>query len=103
MVRTSGITDVGLKELGGLPNLSTLDLRGASLSGAGVAHLKNCRLGDLDLSDTLVTDAELVHLASLRGLSSLNLRSTRIAERLLGTSSNGCLENGRRCRQRDSG
>jgi hypothetical protein len=52
------ITDAGLEQLKGLPQLKSLHLRATSVTDAGLMHLKGLtNLEELILNGTLVTDA----------------------------------------------
>jgi hypothetical protein len=52
------ITDAGLKQLKGLPQLKSLQLRATSVTDAGIVHLKELKnLQEVILNGTLVTDA----------------------------------------------
>ena len=75
------VTDMGLKELVSLKNLSTLDLGKTKVTDAGLkelAILKN--LSELDLSGTEVTDAGLKELDALLQLTNLNLHGTMVTD-----------------------
>jgi hypothetical protein len=57
------ITDAGLSEIGGLPNLHYLFLRGTQDSDEGLARLKPlANLKQLQLKGTKVTDAGVAEL-----------------------------------------
>lgn len=58
ILRGSQVTDVGLKELRGLNNLTRLDLRFTRVTDTGLNHLQEFKkLAQLNLTDTGVTDA----------------------------------------------
>jgi Leucine-rich repeat (LRR) protein len=72
------VTDASLKHLAGLKKLATLDLtRCNELTGAGLRQLAG--LTSLNLTDTLLGDAGLEHLAALNGLTRLNLSFTDVS------------------------
>ena len=77
----ASVTDAGLVHLKGLTNLSTLGLGGAQVSDAGLAHLKGLiKLSRLGLNGTQVTDAGLAHLKGLTKLSVLMLDGTQVTD-----------------------
>src|SRR5262249_50288745 len=97
-------TDVGLKELAGLKNLSSLGLYGGQVTDEALKVL--CEVGllyaltlasakdgarpksaadvvSLDLSITQVTDAGLKELVGLKKLNSLNLTAAQVTDKAL--------------------
>jgi len=59
------ITDAGLEQLKGLPQLKSLHLRATSVTDAGMVHLKELKnLQEVILNGTLVTDAGVNDLQS---------------------------------------
>lgn len=76
-VENTGITDAGLKHLAGLKKLAKLDLSGCrSLKGAGLRPL--AALTDLDLSGSLIGDAALEDVGTMKGLVRLRLCSADV-------------------------
>jgi hypothetical protein len=75
------VTDAGLAQLEGLPDLDTLNLGGARIDGSGLAHLRaSKKLKWLSLECTLVDDAGVKHLAEFSDLTYLNLLSTPVTD-----------------------
>jgi RNA polymerase sigma factor (sigma-70 family) len=76
------VTDDDLRLLSVFPNLQTVHLHHNEIGDAGVANLQRLRnLTTLDLFDTRVTDAGLVHLAEwMPLLQSLDLNGTKITD-----------------------
>jgi hypothetical protein len=75
----TGITDEGLKHLGGLKSLKSLSLHDTSIGDAGLVHLIGLkRLEHLGLNGTRVTDAGLAQLKALASLRRLNLEATAV-------------------------
>ena len=75
------VTDAGLAQLEGLPDLDTLNLGGAKIDGSGVAHLRESKkLKWLSLECTQVDDAGVVNLAGYSELAYLNLLSTPVTD-----------------------
>ena len=73
-LRSTKVTDAGLKHLASLKNLTSLDLSGTKVTDAGLEHLAALKnLNSLDLSGTTVADAGLEHLAALKNLTLLQL------------------------------
>ena len=73
------MTDVGLTHLAELPNLRTLHLDEAGISGAGLEHLKSLpKLTELSLNKTPVTAERLVAIREFPALTQLHLLSTRM-------------------------
>jgi len=64
-----------------LSQVQSLDLSDTQVSDAGLVHLQGLSaLQSLDLSDTQVSDAGLVHLQGLSALQSLNLMNTQVSD-----------------------
>ena len=75
------VTDAGLAQLEGLPDLDTLNLGGAKIDGSGVAHLRESKkLKWLSLECTQVDDAGVTNLAGFSELAYLNLLSTPVTD-----------------------
>ena len=75
------VTDAGLAQLEGLPDLDTLNLGGARIDGSGLAQLRaSTRLKWLSLECTQVDDAGLTNLAGFSDLTYLNLLSTPVTD-----------------------
>ena len=75
------VTDAGLAQLEGLPDLDTLNLGGAKIDGSGLAHLRgSTKLKWLSLECTQVDDAGLANLAGFSELTYLNLLSTPVTD-----------------------
>ncbi len=75
------VTDAGLAQLEGLPDLDTLNLGGARIDGSGLAHLRaSTKLKWLSLECTHVDDAGLTNLAGFSDLTYLNLLSTPVTD-----------------------
>jgi hypothetical protein len=66
--------------LGTLTSLKKLALTFMPLTDKTVSSLKDLPLESLDLSSTIVTDAGLLHLVGLTGLTSLDLSSTYVSD-----------------------
>lgn len=74
-------TDVGLKELRNLENLTALKLIHTQITDAGLTHLRDLKnLATLDLSETPITDTGLKELRELKNLRDLGLRDTKITD-----------------------
>lgn len=72
--RGSGVTDLGLAELGKLPALQSLALDGTPISDAGMKALQQVpSLQSLSMNGTRISDAGLGSLALLPGLKHLEL------------------------------
>jgi thiol-disulfide isomerase/thioredoxin/Leucine-rich repeat (LRR) protein len=68
------ITDEGLKTIGEIVNLKSLDLAGNKITDAGLIHLRNLtRLENLGLDNTGITEAGLANLEPLQALEDLRL------------------------------
>ncbi|HLH28156.1 MAG TPA: sigma-70 family RNA polymerase sigma factor, partial [Acidimicrobiales bacterium] len=78
----NAIGDAGVANLQGLENLTTLDLFDTRITDASLVHLAEWMpfLQELELSDTKVTDAGLLHLKGLKHLRRLDVRKTTITE-----------------------
>jgi uncharacterized membrane protein len=82
---STSISDVNLKSVGALTNLSRLHLNNTKLSGEGLVSLKPLvNLRYLNLSDTQVTGKAVMSLASLVNLKSLYIYNTKIKEEEIG-------------------
>lgn len=68
----------GLQHLHWLPNLATLILRKTRIHDYGLQFLSKCNLVELDLSETLITDAACQYLCTMKGLKKLNLVETNL-------------------------
>ena len=76
------IGDTGVANLQRLGNLTTLDLFDTRVTDAGLVHLAEWMpfLQWVDLNDTKVTDAGLQHLKGLKHLRRLDVRKTNVTE-----------------------
>ncbi len=75
------ITDVGLKEVAKLQNLTDLDLSGPKITDASLREVaKLQKLGTLILEHSQITDVGLKELAKMQKLRLLSLRRTKIAD-----------------------
>jgi hypothetical protein len=76
------LTDQGIKFLEGLPNLEHLDLGQIGISSKSLEHIKGLStLQSLGLSgNPLIDDAALEHLATLKNLRKVNLAHTAITD-----------------------
>jgi Leucine-rich repeat (LRR) protein len=73
------VTDVGLAQLQGLPELTELGLSQTALTDKGLSHLSSLKkLRRLTLAHTEITDAGLEHLGELAELEALSLAATRL-------------------------
>jgi hypothetical protein len=78
-LNTAAVTDAVLKELAGLKQLRTLDLRGTQITNTGLKELAGLQqLQELDLTDTRATCAGLQVLAGLQQLQTLSIDSRQI-------------------------
>ena len=79
--RDRTVTDDDLNILTGLSNLESLYLEDASITDAGLVHLKNFKaLRNLNLSRTQITDNGLKHLSGSPELQSLILNGTQVTD-----------------------
>jgi internalin A len=68
------ITNEGLRTVGKLTNLTSLDLSGTKITGEGLIHLKDLqKLKTLSLDSTDIAENDLAHLAPLQSLERLRL------------------------------
>ena len=75
------ISDDGLKVLGSLKQLQTLDLSWCEITGKGLSHLGSAAaLENLDLSYTKIQDEHLEPLLGLKQLKVLNVEMTEITQ-----------------------
>ena len=75
------MTDDGLKLLPALGKVVSLNLRDTRITGAGLVHLKKLKgLRRLHLERTRVDDAGIAHLAGLTWLQYLNLYGTGVGD-----------------------
>ena len=75
------ITDAGLAILATFPKLSELDLTNTRLGDAALVHVSRIKtLRYLSLHGTKITDAGMTHLKALRGLYELKLSQTAISD-----------------------
>ena len=73
------VTDADLRLVGRLTSLHSLDLSETVISDAGLVHIADLReLSELSLANTKVTGSGLQYLQNLRNLNSLNLPYTRV-------------------------
>jgi hypothetical protein len=78
------MTDEGLELLPALGKVVSLNLRDTRITGAGLVHLKKLKgLRRLHLERTRVNDAGTVHLAGLTQLEYLNLYGTAVGDESL--------------------
>jgi uncharacterized protein YjbI with pentapeptide repeats len=73
------ITDEGMERLQDLRTLEAIDLSRTKISGAGLRYLPT-ELKQLNLSDSPIINANLVHLERLSSLENLNLSGTHITD-----------------------
>lgn len=79
-LKGTSVTDAGLAQLTHFESLRELDLSDTGVSGPGLAHVAKLPvLQTLTLDGTRVTDASLANLGRLASLQQLNLRKTTIA------------------------
>lgn len=75
------VSDEGLKVLGTLKQLQSLDLSWSEITGKGLSHLRGAAaLENLDLSYTKVQDEHLAPLSELKRLKVLNVEMTEITQ-----------------------
>ena len=80
-LRGTSVTDAGLEHLKGLTRLETLLLYDTKVTDAGLKHLNGLtNLEHLDLTACNVTDAGLEHVKGLMNLEYVDLRSTIITD-----------------------
>ena len=73
--------DAGMASLKTMSGLTTLYLRGTSITDAGLKNLSGLtHLTDLDLADVGISDAGLSALAGLTGLRRLNLQASSVSD-----------------------
>lgn len=83
-LRGRSLTDEGLAAVAKLKNVAVLNLRDTKITGASLVHLKGmASLRRLHLERTSLTDAGTEHLASLTNLEYLNLYSTKVTDKTL--------------------
>ena len=81
IVSLSSVGDDGLKVLGSLPRLRTLQARSTKVTDAGLAHLQDLvGLEVLVLGGNDITDAGVARLANIKGLMGLFLNSTKVTD-----------------------
>lgn len=75
------VTDVGLKELTSLKNLSVLSLEGTEITNQGIKELVGFqRLTQLNLNDTKLTDRGIKAIGTLKHLTALSLGGTELTD-----------------------
>ena len=76
------ITDASLESLGKLPSLEELHVeQPARVTGIGLMHLRRCpRLDSLGLPEMAINDADLEHVAQMKGLRTLVVPHTQIGD-----------------------
>ena len=80
-LRSTKLTDAGMRHLRNLKELQFLDCKDVPLSDAGLEHIGTLsRLTCLDLSGTRVTSAGMKFLINLKTLDTLDLSGTRIGD-----------------------
>jgi hypothetical protein len=73
--------DAGMASLKGMTNLTTLYLRGTSITDEGLKNLAGLtKLTELDLADVAITDEGLSALAGLTHLKTLNLQASSVSD-----------------------
>ena len=78
------LTDQGLAHAAALENVASLNLRDTKITGAGLVHLKGlAKLRELHLERTAVGDEGIENLAGLLNLEYLNLYKTKITDKSL--------------------
>jgi len=68
-----------LRYLASMEELEELTLTSMGLGDDDLAHLAGLGIADLDLSGNPITDAGLIHLASLKRLTKVNFSATRVS------------------------
>ncbi|MHC4956467.1 MAG: c-type cytochrome domain-containing protein [Planctomycetota bacterium] len=82
-LRDAKITDKAMEEIGRLPNLVNLDLRGTAITDEGLKILARTplqELATLSLEGTAVTDKGLAHLVAHPKLHTLTIRGAKTTE-----------------------
>lgn len=81
-LRKTLVTDDAMSSLSsGFDCLYILNLGDTRISDATLVHLRQCtNMWDLDVSGTRITDEGLKHLSSLKGLTVLRLRDTAVTD-----------------------
>lgn len=81
MLVSTSVTDDGVKEFAGNKNLRYFTVSDTRLTDAALVHLATCtQMEGLDLTDCAISDAGLKKLAGPKELKYLNLRGTGITE-----------------------
>lgn len=78
------INSDGLASMRWLPYLRQLNLRKTLVHDHGLQHLTGCRLVELDLSQTRITDAGLAFLSTMKDLKKIYLVETNITPEGIG-------------------
>jgi hypothetical protein len=78
-VRSSPVTDEGLRHVGALSRLRWLTLEHTNVTGAGLAHFRGLPLAALSLLGSPVDDAGFSALPELPALETINLSETLVA------------------------
>jgi hypothetical protein len=76
----SGVTDEGLSQLADLNRLTFLSLCRCRIDGSGLRHVTQLPLTCLSFTRTSLSDANLKHVALMRGLNTLTLQGTPITD-----------------------
>ncbi len=80
-LRGAQVTDAGWEQLAGLPTLAFLDVSGSNINDEGLRHLTGATsLRYLNLSQTRISDEGLSHLAGLWLLTQLDVSRTPITD-----------------------
>jgi hypothetical protein len=80
-LRGSSITDDGLSNITGMPNLRLLELSQTGITGKGIQHLTRLpKLDSLHLGQTKITDAGVKEFKNLPALKRLFLSDTQITD-----------------------
>jgi Leucine-rich repeat (LRR) protein len=83
-LRSAPVTDAGLEHLKGLKNLKTLDLTNTKVGDAGLAHLKGLdELVTLYLYGTKVKGPGLENLSGLKKLNSLLMSNSQLTDQMI--------------------
>src|ERR1017187_5656777 len=81
-LRSTSVSNAGLKHLSALTRLRWLDLGSTAIGGDGMAYLGGLkRLETLSLAETSISDDSLVHLADMPALKRLSVLDTQIGDR----------------------